>query len=231
MSGQLTLGLSLSEDSTFGNFFPGRNRELVDTLRMAGGGRGEQYIYFWGAPGSGRTHLLHSCCHLAHQVGLATIYLSLNEVTRQANTEVFEGLDSLNLVCLDDIETIAGKPEWEEAFFHFYNRMKESGRRFIITGNQAPKQLGLTLNDLVSRLSWGLVFGLEALNDDEKLQALYLRAQGRGLEMPENVAAFLLKHCQRDMNSLFDILNILDKASLAAQRKLTIPFVKQVLNI
>ena len=231
MSGQLTLGLSLPEDSTFDNFYPGRNLELVNLLRTVAGGRGDQYVYFWGAPSSGRTHLLHASCHLAHSLGLGAIYLPLNDVVKQGNVGVFEDLESLNLVCLDDIQAIAGKREWEEAFFHFYNRIHDSGRRFIISGDHKPVNLGMGLNDVISRLSWGLVFNLEALNDDERLQAMSLRAQTRGLDMPENVAAFLLKHCQRDMSSLFKILETLDEESLAAQRKLTIPFVKQALNI
>jgi DnaA family protein len=134
-------------------------------------------------------------------------------------------------VCIDDVHLIAGRPQWEEAFFHVYNRIHDAGGSLIVTANVMPKLLGLALPDLVSRLSWGVVFQLQGLTDLEKLAVLMMRAERRGMTLSEEVGKFILNHCPRHMSTLFAALEALDKASLAAQRKLTIPFVKSVLQI
>ena len=135
------------------------------------------------------------------------------------------------LVCIDDLHLIAGRPAWEEAFFHAYNRIHDAGRRLIVTANVMPKSLGVTLPDVVSRLSWGVVFQLQSLTDTEKLAVLVMRAERRGMTLSEEVGKFILNHCPRHMSTLFAAFEALDKASLAAQRKLTIPFVKAILQI
>ncbi|MGL5364634.1 MAG: DnaA regulatory inactivator Hda, partial [Plesiomonas shigelloides] len=141
-------------------------------------------------------------------------------------------MEHLALVCIDNIELIAGDPEWELAIFDLYNRIREQGRtRLLIAGDQAPRQLNLTLPDLASRLDWGQIYKLYPLADEDKLQALQARARLRGFEMPEDVGRFLLKRLSRDMRTLFDTLDKLDHASIAAQRKLTIPFVKEILSL
>ena len=145
--------------------------------------------------------------------------------------DIFEGLESRQLICIDDVHMIAGKAIWEEAFFHAYNRIQDAGGRLIVTANALPKTLGFILPDVVSRLAWGMVFQLQLLTDAEKLQMLMLRAKQRGMLLSEEVAKFILTHCPRDMSALFAALDQLDKMSLAAQRKLTIPFVKIILGV
>lgn len=116
--------------------------------------------------------------------------------------------------------------------FDLYNRILESGKtRLLITGDRPPRQLNLGLADLASRLDWGQIYKLQPLSDEDKLQALQLRARLRGFELPEDVGRFLLKRLDREMRTLFMTLDQLDRASITAQRKLTIPFVKDILNL
>jgi DnaA family protein len=146
--------------------------------------------------------------------------------------EVLEGMEQLSLVCIDNIECAAGDEPWEMAIFNLYNRILESGKtRLLITGDSPPRQLNLGLADLASRLDWGQIYKLQPLSDEDKLQALQLRARLRGFEMPEDVCRFLLKRLDREMRSLFMTLDQLDRASITAQRKLTIPFVKEILKL
>ncbi len=231
MNEQLTLALNLPPDAVFANFYPGaENQQLIMTLQEVARGRGEQFIYLWSNAGAGRTHLLQACCHVADYLKLAPIYLSLAELDH-LDPSLLDGLEALHLVCIDDVQGIAGRPAWEEAFFHFFNRMREAGKRLIVAGQVSPSQLGMALPDLVSRLSWGVTFHLKTLSDEGKLQALLLRAKGRGLYVPDKVAQYLIKHWPRDMRSLFEALDKLDHASLVAKRKLTVPFVKEVLAL
>ena len=136
----------------------------------------------------------------------------------------------LQAIC-HEIEAIAGHAQWEEAIFHLYNRVRDAGGRIIVAGHDLPKAINLQLPDLVSRLSWGVLYQLISLEDDEKLIALNMRAKRRGMTLPDDVGKYLLTHCPRHMSTLFAALDALDKASLAAQRRLTIPFVKEVLQI
>jgi DnaA family protein len=228
LSNQLTLGVGLKDEATFLNYFAGKNSLLVEELKKSARGSSERVIYFYGSGGQGSTHLLQACCHEANQNGLSSVYIPLADLI-DFSPAIFEGMELLDLVCIDDVHVIAGKPQWEEAFFHAYNRIHDVGGHLVVTANALPKSLGLVLPDVVSRLSSGIVFQLQALTDDEKLHVLIMRAERRGMTLSEEVGKFILTHCPRHMSTLFAALDALDKVSLAAQRKLTVPFVKKVL--
>ena len=186
-------------------------------------------IYLWGPRGCGKSHLLQALCHATTAKGLAPVYLPMQELVA-LSPAILQGLEQQALIAIDDIQIIAGKAEWEEALFHLYNRVREEGQWLVVSANVAPAGLALSLPDLTSRLGWGPVFQLMPLTDTDKRAALLLRARRRGLEMGNEVVEYLLRRCPRDMDSLFNLLNQLDQASLAAKRKLTIPFVRQLLD-
>jgi DnaA family protein len=227
---QLSLNIGLRDDSTFDNFYPGRNEELYHALQVFSLLKGEPFIYVWGMQDSGKTHLLQATCHHAASKGYSAIYLPLSAY-QTLNIQALAGMEMLNLICIDDVEAVEGQAAWEEALFHLFNACRARGTYVLISATVAPKGLGLSLNDLKSRLSSGLCYALEGLNDEEKAEALRLRAAKRGLNLDLALAHFLLNHCPRQMSELFARLEILDKASLKAKRRLTIPFAKQVLGL
>lgn len=230
MANQLTLPLHLPDDSTFASFFPGKNQNLLTCLQTMLQGKIESYLYLWGSVGVGCTHLLQACCKHILDRGLSAMYISLAEVL-MLSPKLFEDLESFSLLCLDDIQTIAGHGVWEEAIFHLYNRCQSTKSCLIIAGNTVPKELDIRLPDLVSRLENGLIFQVHELSDTDKCAALQIRAKMRGMEVSPEIGHFLLRHIPRDLPALFAALEKLDLMSLAEQRKLTIPFVKQVLGI
>ena len=144
---------------------------------------------------------------------------------------MLDGLEQIDFICLDDIQLIAGNPIWQQAIFDLYNRVLEQNSRLLISGDQSVGQLGLTLPDLVSRLSWGLTEQLKPLSDNEKVIALQFRALKRGLTLTDEAANFLINRLSRAMSNLIMSLDMLDKASIREQRKITIPFIKYVLKI
>ncbi|SEL34695.1 regulatory inactivation of DnaA Hda protein [Atopomonas hussainii] len=229
---QLPLGVRLRDDATFANFYPGINaaaQGYVERLCEPEAGWVESLVYLWGPLGVGRSHLLQAACHRLEQQGAAALYLPLEEVA-ELGPALLEGLEQFELVCLDDVQRVATDPQWQEALFHLFNRLRDSGRRLLLSADAAPRELPLTLADLRSRLSQALVFQLHELSDEDKLRALQLRAFRRGLQMSEEAGRFILTRSGRSMNELFDVLERLDQASLQAQRKLTIPFLKEVLD-
>lgn len=230
---QLPLSLTLRDDATFANYYPGSNHAAVDAVRSLVGAieatpTADSMLYLFGQAGVGRSHLLQAACHAAAASHLTSTYIPLGDAAF-FSPAILDDLEQLDLVCIDDVDAVAGNRAWEEALFHLYNRLREQQTRFIIVGNERPQLLPLQLPDLVSRLSWGLVYQMHRLSDEEKVAALITRAQARGLVLTEVVGQYLLRHGPRDMSALFASLDKLDKASLAAQRKLTVPFVKQVL--
>ncbi len=224
---QLPLGIRLKDGNTFANFVSGPNAEALAYLQSQL--RSAAAVYLWGAGGTGKTHLLQAACHEAGKAGWRTAYVPL-ACWRELSVELLEGLEAAELVCIDDVASIAGQEDWEAALFHLYNRLRDAGGNLVVSGTLPPASLPLALPDLRSRLAWGIVFQLQALDDEEKLAGLRQRARDRGLELPEKVGRYLLQRCPRDMSSLFSLLESLDQASLAAQRRLTIPFVKEVME-
>ena len=227
---QIPLSVSLRDDARFENFFSQGNELVCSSLQAVASGEGEQFTYIWGAEGVGITHLLQAACHTAEPIGRSAAYLPLDELSA-LGSEILEGMEFLDLICIDKLEVVAGDAAWEEALFHFFNRIREQGNSLIIAASSAPRQLKISLPDLQSRLSWGVVFQVHALDDETKVKALQMRASARGLEFGDDVARYLLHHASRDMNDLTQLLETLDHASLSAKRKVTIPFIKEVTGL
>lgn len=229
MSMQLVLGIAPRDDATFDSFYPGRNAQVVSQLRNAASGGSERFTYLWGSKGAGTSHLLQAACLSASQNNRQSIYLPLGDPI--LTPEILHDLETVDLICLDDLESVLNDPQWVEALFHLYNRIRDSHATLIIAAKSTPLAIQCSLLDLRSRLAWGLTFQVHGLTDEDKLKALQLRAGQRGFELSREVGLFILRHCQRDMSELYHTLQELDEASLAAKRRLTVPFVKRVLSI
>jgi len=230
---QLPLGFEPGELFTFDSFVAGKNSVAVGLAHQVAksghkiSGEGEQQLYFWGKSGLGKSHLLQASCNLAAKNQHTVCYLTQAEISGQS-VDIFDGLEQIDLICLDDIETWLVGPAWETALFDLINRVRENNSCLMLASAYSPDENFVKLPDLRSRLSWGPVFHLQDLSDKEKYQALSYRAMQSGLELPENVADYLMQRYPRDMFGLFERLAVLDKASMAMQRRLTIPLVKSV---
>lgn len=230
MSRQLPLAIQLNDEATLADFCWKNNALLHQQLHQTLNNQGERLLYLWGTAGSGKSHLLQACCH-AVSANQSAIYLPL-QTLKEWGPDVLEGLDEQDWICIDNLDAIAMHAAWEEALFHLYNRVRDNGKTtLIISGNLPPTSVPVNLPDLRSRLSWGLVIQLNELDDDDKINTLQLHARKRGLELSLSVAQFLLNRSARNMHDLHTLLNRLDEASLVAQRKITIPFVKTVLGM
>jgi len=233
---QLALSVQLPDDETFDSYLSEANKIVVNQLALfiesieQSQSSQPRSFYLFGLTGVGKSHLLHACSAYASQLAKTSVCLSCAELL-QLSVEVLDGLEQINVICLDDIQLLAGNKIWQQAIFDLYNRVLEQNNCLLISGDQSVGQLGLTLPDLVSRLSWGLTEQLKPLSDTEKITALQFRASKRGLMLSDDAVNFLLNRLSREMTNLISSLDILDKASIREQRKITIPFIKDVLNI
>lgn len=224
---QLPLPVRLKDEATFDNFLPqAATRALIAALQQQASGAGEAIIYLYGGAGSGKSHLLQASCHLAG----SAIYLPLHELMEYEPAEVLQGIEALDLVCLDDVERVLQRADWELALFDLCNRARERGCRLLVAGNAAPRALAVNLPDLRSRLAWGIVYQLSDAQDDEKAAILQFRAARLGLSLSREVCSYIVNRSARDMEALLGLLDKLDNASLVEQRGLSIPFVKATLG-
>jgi DnaA-homolog protein len=232
---QLPLGVRLRDTSVFASYFAGRNGSVVDALqaltaRREGPRDGPTCVWVHGPLHVGKTHLLQAMCAQAHADSQNAAYLPLAEVAALGG-EVLCGYGQFSLVCLDDAGTVAGNSEWERALFRLHRELDEQRGRLVLAATAPPAALPFKLADLASRLNGGVVLTLQTLDEPQQVEALQLRAQLRGCELPEETARFLLRRLPRNMAALCAFLDELDEASLVAQRRrLTVPFVRAVMK-
>jgi DnaA-homolog protein len=223
---QLPLPLPLASDATFATFVPaGASAVLRHAQQVAL--EPSAPLWVWGGRGSGRSHLLQAACRAADAAGRRAMYLPLG-LQETADPALLEGLESVECVALDDLERVIGDPHWERALFAVLDAAQTRERSLLIAAAASPAACPWQLADLGSRAAAAIVYRLEPLNDGERLEALTRHAAHRGLELGEPVARFLLERVGRDMQTLCGWLDRLDRASLAAQRRLTIPFVREL---
>ena len=173
---QLSLAVQLPDDETFASFYPGDNAQLITNLKNAAIGQGAPLLFVWGSRGAGRSHLLHATCAEVNASGEAAAYIPL-EQHAMFEPGVLEQMEQLPLVCLDNLDAIAGNAQWEESLFDFFNRWKEHNQgSLIVTAATAPRKIGLCLPDLASRLDWGLSYQLHELDDEGDLEMVNIRS-------------------------------------------------------
>jgi DnaA family protein len=221
---QLALPLQLADHAVFASFLESGNEALVATLTGITSGANGHGCWLWGARATGKTHLLQAVCDAA---GDRAVYVPLSMVA-EAGPDILEGLATRELVCIDDLDRVVGVPEWEAALFDLYNQVLDAGAQLVVSAASAPRECPIVLADLQSRLARLPVFQVHSLNEQERVMALQLRSRHRGLELSDDTAHYLLKRSRRDMASLYEVLDRLDKEALRAKRRLTIPFVRSV---
>jgi DnaA family protein len=214
----------------FAGYVAGPNAAVLDILIRTARGQSRGNLYLWGPSGTGKSHLLQAASSCAADQQLRVAYIPLAQLA-DLTPGMLQGLDMLDLVCIDDLQHAAGSAPWEQALFHLFNRLRERGRPLLMSADQGPQSIGIQLPDLQSRLAWDLVFHLQPLDEASLIQALQRRARARMFDFPDEVLDYLVKRVSRDTHSLFRLLDRLDEASLASKKKITIPFVKEELGI
>lgn len=227
MTQLLLKGVQPQSNMTFANFYGGLNKNVVDYLQTELLTE-KVSTYLWGSSGCGLTHLLHALCEMANSLQKTTMYLSLKEASLYT-PEILMNVERVDVLCIDDIDAVVGQAFWEEALFDAYNRVRDNNTAWVCTAKTSVRGLNCHFADLQSRLGWGQVFHVELLTEAERIAVLQLRAKERGMILSDEVIHFLLNHYQRDLGALLLLLEKLDSASLTEKKRLTIPFVKEIL--
>ncbi len=229
---QLTLNVNLRDGFIFDSYYvapDSANVEVVNVLQLIFTLSEAQQNIIWGEKSSGKTHLLQACCAKAAELHYTVSYIPLKAL-KGYGPEVLEGLTQSKLIVIDDIEAVLGDREWEVALFNLINITRENGQSLLLSSVENPRKLDGVLPDLASRLIWGGSYQLQALTDEEKPKALQARAEQRGFKLKDNVIEYVYRRYPRDIESLMEILNKLDKESLRQKSLITVPFAKQILK-
>ena len=220
---QLPLRVRPNETARFETFVPGPNCEV---LQLLSGGSAPPVLWLWGRPGTGKSHLLRAACAAASDRGGVATYIDLQAT---AAPGLLDGCEALDLVALDGLDLVAGDADWNAAIFRLHTLLQDGPGRLLISSTAPPAALRLTLPDLRSRLLAAPVHQLREL-DEAGRSGAEARAARRGLVLSREAAAYLVHRLPRDMHSLCAVLDRLDEAALVAQRRLTVPFVREVLE-
>ena len=224
--GQLGLPIKFDDYAVFESYFPADNHDVLTFLtEMISKKNYSPSCWLWGINSSGKSHLLQSVCERLRD---NAIYLPMEELIDE-DPSLLEGLTSRKFICIDDIHLCSKKNHWELALFDLFNRLIELQSTLLVSSLYSPKINDFFLSDLTSRFSQYSVYKLKSMNDEDCKSALQLRAIQRGLDLPDDTVNYMLTHNKRDMKILYDFLDKLDTESLAAKRKLTIPFIKSVM--
>ncbi|ANJ00340.1 DnaA regulatory inactivator Hda [Polynucleobacter wuianus] len=241
---QFALDISHTPKASLENYLPGKDRALVETLKIlcnswennstkgSSNPLNHRWMYWWGPEGSGRSHLLEAVAHAAERTGLDCFSLNPSEPVSWVRLEekllVLVQSEAASVITVDDVDRLDDR--LIGALFRILNEVQASRNIHIfIAGNAAPANLTLR-EDLRTRLGWGLIFQTQLLDDDEKIQALEQAAKARGLVLSPDVLPWLLNRFYRDMPNLMALIDALDAYSLETKRAVTLPLVRELLQ-
>jgi DnaA-homolog protein len=211
------------------SFFPGENQTLVNLVAAIANKEQTYRLYLWGESGTGKTHLLQAACKQAAESELHVAYIPLNQL-EELSAEMLHDLGELDLVCVDNLEAVSGQVHWQQGLTWLYNELRDNNHSLIISGNKSPTNIELEVEDLKSRLGWDQVAQIKSPSDELKIEILKQKANERSFELSDEVIDFLICRVDRNLGSLINILDKIDHASLAEKRKITIPFVKNIIG-
>ncbi|MBV1905108.1 MAG: DnaA regulatory inactivator Hda [Pseudomonadales bacterium] len=232
MREQIPLLFPLRCEATFDNFVALKNKELTERLLKLVDEKpttGVQTIWLWGEPGVGCSHLLNACCHLLSEKGRRVGYIPSRDWNLQ--TDSLAGYQNFDMVAIDDIDLWLNRSAPERSLIELYQSLQISSGILLLAAHKPPADLDYAFADMASRFIAAETYRVLDLSDIGKMLFVQSEAKRRGIDLEDGVASFMLTRCSRQLQELVSLLNKLDSESLALKRKVTIPFLKQVLDL
>ncbi len=223
---QLPLNLKLPTGQRFENFLAGPNAAAVEELQRSLHVRPDPWILLCGNSATGKSHLLVAWCAAARSSGVGSVYVDLARA-EQLDPALLGNLEKYECVAIDHLQRVLGQPGWDVGLFNFLNLVRAGSTKLVLSMRDTPARTKSSLPDLDSRLRWGTTLALRALSDDEKKMVLQRRAAVQGIELNSKVLDYLLTRSGRDLGGLVATLEKLAEASLADQRRITLPYLRK----
>ena len=229
MKEQIPFAFPLRSEATFENYITGRNAEIQRRLEDLSNAHAFQIIWLWGEQGVGCTHLLHASCHqlTTHhgQVGFVP------SADLKLKSESLTGFQAFDAVAIDDVHLWLARERAERNLVDLYQALQSNAGILLLSSTKPPVQFDYCFNDLASRFGAAETYEVIDLCDQGKMMFVQRQAELRGLQLDDEVARYMLTRCSRHLTDLLKMISNLDRHSLALNRRLTVPFVKQVLKV
>ncbi|MBT7542885.1 MAG: hypothetical protein HN613_02355 [Gammaproteobacteria bacterium] len=225
---QLILPYQKNIKHTFKNLYSDSNNILIDSVKNIFLDDNNQ-IYLWGDKNLGKSHILYAACNHFSDIKKKCVYLPLKDYDL-FNTDILDGFENYDLVCIDDIDIIYGKSDWEYSFFKMLNNILENSKKIICTSSRSLALENIILKDLHSRLSWGLVFMINQPNDTIKENILNKIIAEKEYNISDDVCSYLLKHNNRKLSDLLDMLHKIGSYSLSNNKKVHVKTLSNIID-
>jgi DnaA family protein len=225
---QLVFDINRFYPANFDDYYLARDCQAIDILTACLHAEADPVVFLFGRAGVGLSHLLQASCDAMQRRRQSALYLPAASLLQQG-CDLLEGLEHLSLFCLDDVELVVGNAVFEQALFHFYNRMRDQGHRMIFAAHQPLASLSFCYPDLQTRLAWGVQYEVKPLEDHDKVRFIQNYAASHAFTISQDVAVYMVNHLSRDMARLKGLIIQLGQASLKAQHRVSIPFLKAYL--
>ena len=220
---QLTFPWNKSNKSKFDNFyFESSNIEAKDALLASGD------IFLYGLEKTGKTYLLQSLCNYYFNEGKTSLFMPLKEVS-DLGSQITESLESLDLICIDDVDLIAGDNSWEIAIFNLINNCLLTNCRLVFCSSFNPSNIDFVLKDLMSRIKKINHIEIFPVNTNNLPKAIKYIANSRSINLGEREIDYLIRYSERSISNLINIIEKLDDLSMELKRKITVPLIKEVI--
>ena len=229
---QLIFPFQVNQKASFASFFCSPdNAELMSRLTDLVASKNADELIINGAEGSGKSFLMQAICNELSSSGKQFAFIPMNKAINMG-VEIFQNLASLDAVCIDDLQLILSREEWETALFNLINECQQSNCSLILSfgGNQSLEDI-TQLPDLLSRTKRMEFMKLQAVQDEFLNQALDFVSQQLDINLEKAELEFLLKHQTREFSLLVENIISLDRQAASLKRKITIPFIKETLNL
>jgi len=226
MPEQLVLPVQLPLSISFDDFIGEQNEPALRHLKTSLQEAPEPILLYWGHEATGKTHLLIASCCFLNQEKKTTLYFDLDDYQNLA-PEIFDNLEQIQLLAIDNIEQIQGILKWEEALFNCFNQMRQLKIPLLISSRISPEKINYQRDDLTAHLFWGPIYQLADLNGEEIEQVLLRIINQRGLNFSPAAIHYLLTQSQYNLKNLVTMVETLDLISLQEKRRITIALIKE----
>jgi DnaA family protein len=223
------LPLTFDKQFSFDNFLSEQAEFFTSSLKSSINQIGESLIGVWGGQDSGKTHLINAAAHYARQQSSRFQFYDGLQLMK-CDPAQFDDFANCEILLIDNLDAICGLRQWEQKFYQLINACKQGEMTLLFTVSVNPQFLECTLPDFQSRLNWGLLLQLPVMVDADIGKVLKFRAELLGIELSREVITYLLTHYSRHLSAQMSILRLLDKMSLSAKKRVTVPFIKQTLS-
>ena len=225
---QLALQIQINERASLNNFFVSKNNsktiQILKNILLDSNNGVQMFIDDLGS--NGKSYLLQAICNDFSNSSNSSIYIPMQEAIN-LDPSILEGVSELNLICIDDVDLINKRREWELALFNLINECYEKDCFLLLSGSVNKLE---AIPDLVTRIKKMETLRLEAINDDELLEATQAISKNLNIEISDKNMNYLINNSKRDIKTIFRTLSQLEKESLERKKSIGLNLIKEVIR-